>query len=34
MKKQAMAEAAEQRLKGKGWLPEVLRTQTSDRQEA
>jgi ParB family chromosome partitioning protein len=26
MKKQAMAEAAEQRLAGTGWLPECLRT--------
>jgi ParB family chromosome partitioning protein len=26
MKKQAMAEAAEQRLAGTGWLPQLLRT--------
>jgi hypothetical protein len=34
MKKQATAEAAEQRLAGMGWLPELLRTRTAIEREA
>lgn len=34
MKKQAMADAAEQRLKGKGWLPEVLRLPAVPAEQA
>jgi ParB family transcriptional regulator, chromosome partitioning protein len=34
LKKQAMAEAAEQRLAGTGWLPEVLRTITVNAPDA
>ncbi|MDN3277843.1 ParB/RepB/Spo0J family partition protein [Frankia sp. RB7] len=33
LKKQAMAEAAAQRLKGKGWLPSVLRMPTPETSE-
>ena len=33
MKKQAMADAAEQRLAGTGWLPELLRTGTVIERE-
>jgi hypothetical protein len=34
MKKQAMAEAAEQRLAGTGWRPELLRTGPATEREA
>jgi ParB family chromosome partitioning protein len=34
MKKQAMAEAAEQLLAGTGWLPALLRTVDADRSES
>jgi ParB family transcriptional regulator, chromosome partitioning protein len=34
MKKQAMAEAAEQRLAGTGWLPELLRTGSTAEPKA
>ena len=33
MKKQAMAETAEQRLAGTGWLPELLRTGATAERE-
>ena len=34
MKKPAMADAAERRLGGTGWLPELLRTGSASEREA